>query len=129
MKKQFKDIAVELIVLLLVVHISISFLKKTVVVNWQAMTSADLAGFKIFNNGTDLIADVTDPAARSYTGPIIVMLSGVDTDILTEDPNVISVRKYDTSGNVSNEVLPATAEIFNVATPSIPTNLRVVGGL
>lgn len=129
MKKHFRNIVVEIIMLLLVVHVSISFLKRTVIVNWQAETSNSVAGFKIYNNTDDLVADVTDPAARTYTGPIIVMLGGVDTDILTEDPNVISVREYDTLGNVSAELLPVTARIINVAAPLVPTNVRVVGGI
>ena len=128
MKKQFIKVIVPVIMLLLVVHISISFSKKILIVNWQAELSTDVAGFKLYNNGTDLVADVVDPAARSYTGPIIVMLSGVDTDILTEDPNIISVRQYDFSGNVSADSLPATVRIINVAAPLVPANLRLSVG-
>lgn len=125
MKKNFKKIVIEMLVLLLVVNVYISFAEKMLTVTWQAETVSDSAGFKIFNNGTELIIDIPDPTARSFKGPIIVMSGGgVDTTILQEGENVITVRQYDKLGNVSVDSLPATALIFDTVAPPVPTQVE-----
>lgn len=121
--KKIRKIVVGTIVLLLVVHVYISFAEKMLVVNWQAETSDDSAGFMIYNNGTELIADVKDPTARTYAGAITVMLGGVDTRVLVEGPNIITVRQYDQAGNVSADSLPATAIIVDTIAPPVPTSV------
>jgi hypothetical protein len=123
MKKNFKKIVIEVLVLLLVVNVYISFAEKMLTVNWQAETVSDSAGFKIFNNGTELIADIPDPAVRSFSGKIVVMSGGISTSILTEGENIITVRQYDKLGNVSVDSLPATALIFDTIAPPVPTQV------
>lgn len=126
MKKQLKKIVAEVLMLLLVVNVYISFAEKTLTVSWQAETPADSAGFKIYNNGTELLADIPDPTARSFKCPIIIMSGGVDTVVLQEGENVITVRQYDKAGNVSSDSLPATALIFDSIAPPIPTQVVAV---
>jgi len=123
MKKNFKKIAIEVLVLLLVVNVYISFAEKMLTVSWQAETPADSAGFKIYNNGTELIADIPDPTVRSFRGPIIVMSGGVSTTILQEGENLITIRQYDKAGNVSPDSLPATSLIFDTIAPPVPTRV------
>lgn len=123
MKKQLKKIVAEALILLLVVNVYISFAEKMLTVSWQAETPADSAGFKIYNNGTELIADIPDPTARSFRGPIIVMSGGIDTVVLQEGENTITVRQYDKAGNVSPDSLPATALIFDSIAPPVPTRV------
>lgn len=123
MKKQFRKIVVEVLILLLVVNVYISFAEKMLTVTWQAETVSDSAGFKIFNNGTELIIDIPDPTARSFRGPIIVMSGGVSTAILQEGENLITVRQYDKAGNVSSDSLPATSLIFDTIAPPVPTRV------
>lgn len=126
MKKQFKKIIIESLVLLLVVNVYISFAEKMLTVNWEAETVSDSAGFRIYNNNTDLIADVPDPAARSFKGRVVVSSGGVDTAILKEGENVITVRQYDKSGNVSSDSLPAAALIFDTIAPPVPVRVIAV---
>jgi hypothetical protein len=109
--------------LLLVVNVYISFAEKALTVKWQAESARDSAGFMIYNNGTELIADIKDPAARTYTGSIMAMSGGVDTTVLTEGENVITVRSYDLAGNISADSLPATAIIIDTIAPPVPTDV------
>ncbi len=126
MKKQFRKIVVEVLMLLLVINVYIEFTEKSLTVNWQAETPADSAGFKIYNNAEELIADIPDPSIRNYKGKIVTTFGGISTTLPKEGENVITVRQYDKDGNISPDSLPATVLIIDTVSLPAPTKVMTL---
>lgn len=79
-------------------------------ISWEYPNpDADVAGFRVYDSAGALVADITDPNARDYTGPVTIS-TGRDEEY--------TMTAYDSDGNESDHTDPFLAKTY----PAAPGN-------
>jgi len=111
--KTFKKIFTEILMLLLVVHISISFAQQQVEITvFKDTIEADFAGFKIYNDLTEVIATVSATTSPAVWTGILTTVNGKAS---------ITATAFDESGNESKH---CPAYVYDPA-PGEPAKITV----